>query len=120
MAKYIGFSTVGKVKPPYALYDVELIKQDLLNHFSTRIGERVMRPNYGSRVYDYLHDPQDGITHELMLDDIRRVISTDPRVSLDSVSLIDSEHSIVIRAMLTYLDFDKSEEMLIKFSKEDE
>jgi len=47
-----GFSTVNKVKAPYTLTDMALVKQDLLNEFNTRKGERVMRPNFGSIIWD--------------------------------------------------------------------
>ena len=39
---YKGFSTLAGVKSNQ-LYDLDLIKQDLINHFYTRKGERVIR-----------------------------------------------------------------------------
>ena len=52
--KYKGFtSKVAGAK----VYDVSLAKQDLLNHIMTKKGERVMAPEFGSIVWDYLFDP---------------------------------------------------------------
>ena len=59
-----GFSTVDKVRAPYTLTDADLVKRDLLNHFYTRIGERVMRPTFGSVIWDYLMEPEDPETQE--------------------------------------------------------
>ena len=49
-----GFSTVDKIRAPYSLTDIELVKRDLLNEFYTKKGERVMRPNLGCIVHDLL------------------------------------------------------------------
>jgi hypothetical protein len=41
---YKGFSTVSTETENFALYDFQLIQQDLLNHFHVRQGERLMNP----------------------------------------------------------------------------
>lgn len=120
MATYIGFSTVDKMKPSYTLVDVELVKRDLMNHFSTRIGERPMLPEFGCRIYDVLMDPQDVMTQETILEEARRIIESDPRVELNDINLIEMEHSIVLQIQLIYTGKDKVEEMLVEFSKEEQ
>lgn len=84
MAKeqYIGFSTVGKKKAPFRLTDIELVKRDLLNTFNTRLGERVMRPTYGTIIFDLLFEPLDDETKALIVEDATRIINNEPRVSL--------------------------------------
>ena len=43
-----GYSTVGKVNVTSTiLFDIELIKRDLLNHFSIKRGEKLENPNFG-------------------------------------------------------------------------
>jgi phage baseplate assembly protein W len=119
-ARYKGFNTSDKTRPTYSEYDVELIKRDILNHFETRPGERVNRPEFGTRIYEYLMDPHDTITKELINDDVMRVIASEPRVSLIESHVVDREHAVIIKIVLKYLDFDLSEEMYIEFSKETE
>jgi hypothetical protein len=41
---YKGFSTVDESNKSNQVYDFDIVKQDLLNHFNTRLGERVMNP----------------------------------------------------------------------------
>ncbi len=53
-----GFSTVDKVKAPFALSDMDLVKRDLLNEFNNRKGERVMRQNFGCIVWELLMNPE--------------------------------------------------------------
>ena len=82
-----GFSTVDKVRAPYTLTDADLVKRDLLNHFYTRIGERIMRPTFGSVIWDYLMEPEDPETQEIIKEDIERIVKTDPRVQLEDINL---------------------------------
>ena len=77
---YKGFSTVGKVRAPYTLIDGDLIKQDLMNELKARKGERVMRPNFGTTLYDILMNPLDKYVVEEIKEDIERIVSKDPRV----------------------------------------
>ena len=72
MAKIKGLSTVDKVRAPYTLVDSALVKRDLLNTFYTKKGERLMRPNYGSIIWDLLMNPEDIWKSEM----------TDPSASL--------------------------------------
>jgi len=112
---FIGLSTINKQKPPYTLADFDLVKQDLLNHFNTRKGERVMLPEYGTIIYELLMDPLDTVTKSLILEDATRVIEEEPRVTLDSIELTELERSILVEAQVTYLPSGITEELAIQF-----
>ena len=84
-----GFTTVGRNKPTYSVTDFELVKVDLLNHFSTRLGERVMLPTFGCQIYDLLMDPLDDRTTTLIKEDAERIVNADPRVRLDDTQLTE-------------------------------
>ena len=58
MAKTLfkGFSTVQGPKTR-KLHDIELAKQDLKNHFHTKRGERVMKPSFGSMIWQLMFEP---------------------------------------------------------------
>ena len=83
---YKGFSTVAGVKSNQ-LYDLDLIKQDLINHFYTRKGERVMEPDFGSVIWDMLYEPLDETNKEIIVDDCKNIIISDPRVDLKDIYL---------------------------------
>ena len=112
---FIGFSTINKKKPPYTLTDFELVKTDLLNHFSTRKGERVMLPGFGTIIYDLLMDPLDDTTRELIIEDATRVIEQEPRVKIDSIKLSEHDSTILVETQLTYLPNGVTEELAIQF-----
>lgn len=103
MATYKGFNTVGRNFPPFGLTDVELVKRDLLNHFNTRFGERVMNPEFGTVIFDLLMDPQDPQTRNLILEDALRIIAAEPRVRLASLDVQEFEHQIILAIDLVFI-----------------
>lgn len=117
---YIGFSTVGTIKPPYNLNDIDLVKQDLLNTFKTRKGERVMMPEFGSDIPAYLFDPFDDVTVDMIRDDATAVIDTDPRVRLEQLDVIELEHGIRLEIVLYYEPTSTAEPLVIDFLQQDE
>lgn len=117
-----GFSTVGANKPPYELYDTELIKQDLKNYFSTRRGERVMMPEYGTIIYDIMMDPLDETSIQEIKKDIELGISQDPRVIVSTlgggIKVLQSEHTVKVEVDLQYEVFGDSEKLLLEFEQD--
>ena len=114
---YVGFSTVNKDGAPYTLTDIDLVKQDLLNTFNTQRGERVMRPEYGTIIYDYLFDPFDGLTREAILDDVRRIIDEEPRVQLVSLDSREMGHAIRIDVTLNFRPQDVIDVLFIEYNR---
>jgi len=112
MATFIGFSTDGKVKPPFNLVDLDLVKQDLLNQLKTSKGERVMRPTYGSIIMESLMEPLDGLIIQDIEDDCIRIVNSDPRVSLINMNVASLEHTLRIEMYLQY-KADLTEDVLI-------
>jgi len=54
---YKGFSTVSTATESFALYDLFLIKQDIINHFHIRLGERLEQPTFGTIIWDVIYFP---------------------------------------------------------------
>tara|TARA_B100000925_G_C21857057_1_gene408304 strand:- start:404 stop:778 length:375 start_codon:yes stop_codon:yes gene_type:complete len=112
MATFIGFSTDGKVKPPFNLVDLDLVKQDILNQLKTSKGERVMRPNYGSIIKESLMQPLDALTRQDIEDDCIRIVKGDPRVDLINLTVEELEHTLRVEMYLEY-KADLSKDALI-------
>ncbi len=110
-----GFSTVDKVRAPYTLTDAELIKRDLLNHFYTRIGERVMRPTFGSVIWDYLMEPEDPETQEIIKEDIERIVNSDPRVEFEDTILTILDHTIQAEVKIRYRLLNSSDALFLEY-----
>jgi phage baseplate assembly protein W len=114
---YRGFSSVANTGIDTRLYDVNLVTQDLLNHFSTRIGERVARPSFGSIIHDLLFNLFDSRTEGLVIADAQRIFSEDPRVVPLEVNVeVDPEqHQIRLVATLQMVEFDMNINFQAKF-----
>ena len=97
-----GYSSVGTSFLSPVLYDLDLARQDLLNHFNTRKGERIMLPEFGSIVWDMLFEPLDEKNKNLIDEDVRTIIGNDPRWTLQSVTITEAPNSLNIEAILTY------------------
>lgn len=116
---YRGFSSKGK---PNIINtnktDIELVKADLLNHFNTRIGERVARPGFGSIIHDLLFDLSDDRTEGLVLADANRIFDSDPRVIPLSVEARVSKDTgkVVLRAKLRFVEFNMDDNFSAVFS----
>jgi|TARA_R110001592_G_scaffold127750_1_gene339747 phage baseplate assembly protein W len=110
-----GFSTVDKVRAPYTLTDADLVKRDLLNHFYTRIGERIMRPTFGSVIWDYLMEPEDPETQEIIKEDIVRIVKSDPRVEFLSTKLLVLDHTIQAEVQIKYKLLNSSDTLFLEY-----
>ena len=113
---YRGFSSSNPDAQNGVLYDVDLIKQDILNHFMTAKGERVMLPEFGSIVWNYLYEPLDEQTKEAIRLDAEEVVSQDPRVILEEVDVQSFEHGLIVNLKLVILPQKVSEQMAIEFN----
>ena len=115
MAIYKGFSTIDRVRAPYTLTDQDLIKRDLLNTFYTKKGERVMRPEYGSVIWDLLMNPEDSTTTRQILDDVKRIIDAEPRVQYVNATVYTLDHLIQIDVDLKYLPSNNPDKLYIQY-----
>jgi phage baseplate assembly protein W len=115
---YKGFSTVNTTTENFTLYDFELIKQDLLNHFYVRQGERLMNPTFGTIIWDLLFEPLTEELKELILQNVNQIINFDPRVQASNVLVTSYETGIQIEVTLTYLPYNLSERLTLQFDQQ--
>lgn len=117
VARYVGFSTSVGLEPPYRLVDIELVKQDILNALNTRRGERVMRPTYGTRIFDLLMDPFDEETRDAIIEDVRTVLANEPRVSITSIDAQELEHVMRVEIEIFYRPQEVAELLYIEYDR---
>ena len=115
---YSGFSTQGREFKNPKLYDVELVKQDLLNHFNIRKGEKLENPDFGTNIWSYVFDPLDGETKDLIIQEVAQVVNYDPRVALDQIEVLDSEHGIQVRMTILYIGYGLGESINLLFDNQ--
>ncbi len=114
---YKGFSTVNSDTENFGLYDFQLIQQDLLNHFHTRQGERLMNPEFGTIIWDLLFEPLTEQLKDLIVQNVNTIINYDPRISASEVSVSQYNTGIQIECVLTYLPYNVSQSMQLRFDQ---
>ena len=117
MAIYRGFSTVGQSKK-FRATDEALIKQDLINHFNIRKGEKLMNPNFGTIIWNMLFEPLTNDVKQAVVADITSICSYDPRVNVNNVTVNELDHGLQIIVDLTYVNNNQSDYLLMNFNKE--
>lgn len=115
MALFKGFSTFNRTRAPYTLTDEECVKRDLLNEFYTKKGERVMRPGFGSIIWDLLMEPQDDTTVEAVKDDIKRICGKDPRVEIINTQVYLGAQTIRAEIELKYKLLNSADVLYLEY-----
>lgn len=65
------------------------IRQVIWNILATRPGERLMRPEFGAGLFNYIHQPNNETTRNLIKDAVMRSVTRwEPRVELTSVQVL--------------------------------
>lgn len=121
---YRGISFVNyKNNKTLVLSDVELVKQDILNHIFTKLGERRMMPSFGTTILDMPFEQLDDTLLLTIEEQILNVIEYDPRVEFKtdglfssgfSVTPIYDEHVVIVAVELNYIELDFSDTLHIR------
>lgn len=113
---YKGFSSKEN-KSNFKLYDIDLVKQDLINHFHIKKGEKLENPNFGTIIWDLLFEPMTEEVKTLIAKDVEEIINYDPRIVVQTINIDSTDQGIQISAELIYLPFNVSERMTFDFDK---
>jgi phage baseplate assembly protein W len=114
--RYKGFSS-NETKNNFKLYDIELVKRDLMNHFYIRKGEKLENPNFGTIIWDMLFENFTSEVRRLITEDVEQIINYDPRVRVNALTIDSTDQGIRIQADVVYLPFNVNERMTFDFDK---
>lgn len=117
---YKGWSSVaGRLQPKrrFLTTNIQTVKDDLLNHIWTAPGERLMHPQFGTRIPLMMFEPLDEITLKIIETDLRMVFDFDPRVELLDLSImaLPDNSAVMCLADLRYLELDVSDTWKLNF-----
>ena len=114
---YKGFSS-QKPKEGFKLYDIDLVKQDLINHFYIKKGEKLQNPEFGTIIWDVLFEPLTDSLKEAIITNVTDIINSDPRINATGIVVDQYESGIQIECKLQYLPYNISEQMKFSFDKD--
>jgi phage baseplate assembly protein W len=131
MATYLGFSTQNVCNPKttnmlsgsaggpggirkgiswgnkFSLTDAELVIQNFTNALNIRLGTKVGQPGYGTRLWDFIFEPNNSATQVEVENEIKRVANQDPRLELAELVLYTYENGILIEIQAAVLPFNQ-------------
>jgi phage baseplate assembly protein W len=113
---YKGFNSQQSSKN-YRLYDIDLVKQDLINHFYIRKGEKLENPEFGTVIWDMLFENFTENVKEIIAKDVEAIVNYDPRISVNSITVDSTDQGIRIQADIIYIPFNVNERMVFNFDK---
>lgn len=115
MATYKGYTSVGRDFVDTAATDAVLIRADLANHFNTKAGERVMNPDFGCLVWNYIFDPFTDDTRLAIMENLQEIVNSDPRVVLNNIDVQEYEHGLQVELDLIYAKTNQVDKMMVTF-----
>jgi phage baseplate assembly protein W len=114
---YRGFSTVNPNSKNAALYDLELIKQDLINAFHIKKGERLENPTFGTIIWDMLFEPLTDQIKQLITNDVNQIINSDPRIKVIRSVVTQVDKGIQLEFTLLYVPYNIQQSMQFTFDQ---
>lgn len=114
---YKGFSSVDETTANTQLYDFDLIKQDIINHFKTKKGERLMNPNFGSIIWDLLMEPLTPDVRTALKEDVNAICTFDPRVTPTQMDITEYESGFLLELTLVMNTTNESTNMRLAFDQ---
>lgn len=115
---YRGISTVNPDNPSFVLYDIALIKQDIINHFHIRQGEKLSDPTFGTIIWDLLYEQLTDPVRDLIIKNVSNIVNYDPRVNVENITVDRFDKGIQVECTLTYLPYSISESLRLKFDED--
>ncbi len=140
MPTYIGFSTINANKPrstnvmpgidggtgstispinygkKYRAVDEKLIIQDFINALNIQQGQKVGKPDYGTTLWSFVFEPNTTDVQFQLQDEIRRVASGDPRMTINSVKAYPKENGILVEIELAVVPFNRAQLLNVFFN----
>jgi phage baseplate assembly protein W len=112
-----GTTGIGVDKTIKNSVDFDLIKQDLINHFYIRQGERLMQPNFGTIIWSLLFEPLTEQLKDLILQNVNEILNYDPRVQATNVLVTPYDTGLQIEATLKYIPYNIQQNLQLKFDQ---
>ena len=114
---YKGFNSKESSRN-FKLYDIDLVKQDLINHFYIRKGEKLENPEFGTVIWDMLFENFTEDVKNIIAKDVEDIVNYDPRLQVNEVAIDSTDQGIRIQVDLTYVPFNVNERMTFDFDKD--
>jgi phage baseplate assembly protein W len=113
---YKGFSTLSNAKK-YTLTDFDLVKQDLINYFKIRKGEKLMQPEFGTIIWGLLFEPLTEDVQDAISQDISRIVGYDPRLKVGQIQVLQQTNGFLVQLTLSFVPTNQVDTIQLNFDQ---
>lgn len=114
---FVGYSTIETNSKNQQFADIPLIKRDLLNHFNTIPGERLMMPTWGCSIWNLLFEPFDDTVRDAVIDECTRIVASDSRVTLQDIFVNEYNQGMSVQMTLLYQPYNVLDSFSVDFDR---
>jgi phage baseplate assembly protein W len=115
---YRGVSTVNPDNRSFSTYDINLIRQDIINHFHIRKGEKIYNADFGTIIWNILFEPFTNVVKEAVASDVADILNSEPRITVDSLNIVEKDYGLQVLASVTYKTYNISETLQLNFDRD--
>lgn len=106
-----------RISKKFRLTDQNLVQRDLINALSIVQGSKVGQPTYGTTLWSYVFEQNINAVRTEMEDEIRRVVSQDSRIILNSVAIWPQENGVLFELEIAYQPFNNPTILSLELNK---
>lgn len=140
MPTYIGFSTInadvprttnnlnriqgtGSMLTPlssgkkYRIVDEQLVIRDFINALNIPMGQKVGQPGYGTKLWDFVFEPNTQQMQKQLENEIRRVANADPRIQINYVTIFPSDNGVLLEVEMAVTPFNQALVLSVFFNQ---
>lgn len=114
--RYKGFNSRVPANN-FKMYDFELVKQDLINHFYIRKGEKLENPDFGTIIWDIIFEQFTSTVKDSIAKDVEKIINFDARLKVSAINIDSTEQGIRIQADLLYVPENLTDTLTLVFDR---
>jgi phage baseplate assembly protein W len=74
-----------------------------------------MKPDFGTIIWNMLHEPFTEEVRRVMSDDVTRIVNYDPRLQVENINIVEHERGIQIEVNLTSLQTNETAALNLLF-----
>ncbi len=115
-----GFMSAGPAMATgrkFRLTDRELVIRDFTNAMNIPQGSKPGNPSYGTTVWQYIFEPNDPTTSAKIEEELIRLASMDPRLTLEQVNLYAIDTGIVVEMQVSVSPFNDVQLLQVIFDQ---
>ena len=101
----------------FRLTDRELVIRDFVNAMNIPQGSKPGNPSYGTTVWQYIFEPNDTATSAKIEEELIRLASMDPRLSLEQVNIYAIETGIIVEMQVSVNPFNDVQLLQVIFDQ---